>query len=1649
MADADSTLLNKSATSKRVLAALNEAVSRLSDVERAKHEAIAILGIGCRFPPNLNNLESYWQFLMAKGDAVGPVPANRWCPDLYYNPTSAKPGQVYVREGAFIDRVEEFDAEFFGISAREALSLDPQQRLLLEVTWEALENTGIPPSRLAGTDTAVFVGITSNDYFRRFMGANLTRIDAHFATGNALNAAAGRISYVLGLHGPSLAIDAACSSSLVAVHLACQSLRTGECRVALAGGVNLVLSPEASIACCQARMLAPDGRCKTFDAAADGYGRGEGCGMIVLKRLSDALADGDMPQALIRGSAVNQDGASSGLTVPNGPAQQKLIAQALAAARVEPDQVSYVEAHGTGTALGDPVEYRAAVTSYRGSRTRPLIVGAVKANIGHLEAAAGIAGLVKAVLVLQHRTVPPQLHFSTPNPYIPWEELPAIVPTSALRLGETDRFAAVSSFGYSGTNGHIVLETFSPPAMKTCCPRNQTYSLLVLSAKSPAALRDLASAYTGSAANVDLGDLCFSAVTTRESFHHRLALIAKNPADLTEKLKAFLNGHSIAGVFFGSCDPGGMPRQDPLSVGNVPTDFSDAEWQQFLIEQAQRYVQGGLLPSKVSSGTSHRIRLPNYPWQPQRFWPDDEPQARSLQSAGSANAIQDEIAGWLYRPHWQVEPLRIARKSCDDFPPPTLLKTRLADRLEKIRNDPQAAAYTELIAGLERSSANHIAEALDALGWKWSAGYSCNLEEFIEASGIGPARLRLIRRMLQILAEDGLVTLTNDRWHVTAANAVNHAGRISAASDISDGVAGTPETELLNRCGSRLAALLQDRLDPLALLFPADGSTSAATLYSESVGARIMNGLMCDTVREIIAATSSDRALNVLEVGGGTGGATQELLPLFPRQRTRYIMTDIAPLLVNRARDRFGEYDFVDFEVLDIERSPELQGLKPQNYDLVIAANVIHATRDVAASLRNVRQLLKPAGTLILLEGTGPVRFLDLIFGLTDGWWRFQDAPLRREHPLISADTWERVLATTGFADAAALGSSDPADGILSKQAVVIAQADLKSGIQLTAEPRRWLLLADQGGIADELLRSLAGGLESTVVVRTGEGFKAGKEEQVLLPSLSTEDIRRSLGTVQIESLAGIIHLWGCDVAIEESTNVGELARACELSTRTALAVLQGVLSAGGFPPPPVWFVTRGVVPLPAPTLAGLAQSPIWGMLKSVVLEHPAWKCACIDLPPSPSSADVRALIDEIRHNEVEREVALRTQRWVNRLVRTAIPQQPSFTVRSDATYLITGGSRGLGLAVAKWLSDQQAKHLALISRTSPDEDAQRAVHYARSKGCQVVLLQADVGDEDRLRDLLETIRSAMPPLRGVIHAAGILEDGLLAQQDWEHFSRVLPAKIGGAWNLHRLTAGRPLDFFVMFSSAASLLGSPGQTNHAAGNAFLDALAHFRQSVGLPGLSINWGPWSELGAAARHRVGERLLGKGLATIAPEFGLSALGRCIASSAAQIGVAPIDWPVFREQFASERRKTWLRAFEAANSAAAAVPAQSPGELSRDGALLRRVREAATLTRPKLLCEYVEERIREILRIDRTKAVANHRPLAEMGWDSLMSTELKNRIVSELGVDVPMQTLIAGATIADMVREIEQRLILAEASADYHGFQQTGAEMEEITL
>ncbi len=525
---------------KRALYELRTARARINELERAQTEPIAIVGMGLRMPGGASDPASLWTLLSEGRDAVTEIPADRWDIEQYFDENPDVAGKMYTRYGAFIDNIDKFDAQFFGISPREAETMDPQQRLLLEVAWEALENAGQTAGGLKG-EAGVFFALSNSDYGRMVLSQR-DDIDVYSSTGSNFAIASGRISYVLGLSGPSIVIDAACSGSLVAVHLACQSLRAGECRAALAGGVNVILTPEININFSKSRMMARDGRCKTFDASADGYVRGEGCGIVVLKKLSDALAQGDNVLAVIRGSAVNQDGASGGLTVPNGPAQEAVIRKALASARLTPNDVTYIEAHGTGTSLGDPIEAHALSAVFGPGRdaNHPLVIGSLKTNLGHLEATAGVAGLIKTVLSLQHETIPAHLHFTQMNPHIDWGQLPVTIPVAAQswKRETQPRVAGVSSFGFSGTNAHVILEEAPVYAQAEVVEYDRPVYLLPLSARTPDALKQTIASYREhlDQADTPLADICYTASAGRTHFPVRATYQASNAAAMRQAL---------------------------------------------------------------------------------------------------------------------------------------------------------------------------------------------------------------------------------------------------------------------------------------------------------------------------------------------------------------------------------------------------------------------------------------------------------------------------------------------------------------------------------------------------------------------------------------------------------------------------------------------------------------------------------------------------------------------------------------------------------------------------------------------------------------------------------------------------------------------------------------------------------------------------------------------------------------------------------------------------------------------------------------------------------------------------------------------------------------------------------------------------------
>jgi acyl transferase domain-containing protein/SAM-dependent methyltransferase len=1257
---------------KRALLEIRELREQLARAQSRRDEPIAIVGMGMRFPGHVRDAVSFADLLWSGRDAVTTIPADRWSLDRVYAADPDVPGKMTTRHGAFLDRVDSFDAEFFGISPREAATMDPQQRLLLEVAWEALEDAGHAGADLAGSRAGVYLGIANNDYGRALYSRPET-IDAYFGTGNAFSVAAGRLSYFLGVHGPSLAIDTACSSSLVALHLACQGLRLGECDLALAGGVNLILTPEMNITFTKARMMAADGKCKTFDAAADGYVRGEGCAIIVLKRLSDAVAHGDRVLAVVRGTAVNQDGRSGGLTAPNGPSQEAVIRAAIEASGIDPTTVGYVEAHGTGTPLGDPIEVGALNGALCQGRDpmKPLLIGSVKTNLGHLEAAAGVAGIIKIVLALQRGQIPPHLHFTRGNPHIDWAAWPVSVPVDVTPWTPIDgrRIAGVSSFGFSGTNAHAIIEE-APATTPRPAEQQRPVHVLALSARDGDALRELAARYEASVSDVKAAspDLCFTANAGRSHFSHRLAIVGTDNDDFRRGLRAFLVGESTptvaAGVYEGvrprvaflftgqgaqypgmsrrlyhtspvyraavdACATAFAPYLDrPLldvlftadsaqimeTIYAQPATFSVEYalthlWKSWGIEPAvvlghslgeyaaacaagiftlpdacalvaergrltQELAGGGsmgavfapyevvaaeiersngmiavaayngpehVVISGIASGVeaalrrlessgikvkplrvsyaahsplvepvldpfarvlrSVRFNAPHTPivsnvtgalaedgaleraeyWlshmrEPVRF-------AESLRVAASqgvthfvevgphpvlsgmgAECLADGAAEWLPslrrdRDDWldlveSVQRLyvcgadvdwkafdqgyprnRVAlptypfrqRRHWTDLSGRESMSMTAAQRWSQLvrqlgRQSEQgplelnAASYPQKWECLARLTQAHAIRTLRDAGLFTRAGDRFTLDDTIERAHIGTSYRHLVHRWLDGLHEQGLLGVEGTHYVAEAPLPEPDFTALWAETEalFAD---NRPLFEYVRHCGNLVGRVLTGSESPLETLFP-DGSWDLAQgLYERSATMLYVNGLAASALSSLASSTPPGRVLRVLEIGAGTGGTTSALLPVLRPEATRYRFTDVSNLFLDRARERFAQYPFVDYGQLDMDLDPGDQGYAPGTFDVIVSANAVHASTDLRLVMRRLRDLLAPGGVLVLIESTTHLTWFDMTTGLIEGWQHFADN-LRTDNPLLPPETWIRALQEEGFESA-------------------------------------------------------------------------------------------------------------------------------------------------------------------------------------------------------------------------------------------------------------------------------------------------------------------------------------------------------------------------------------------------------------------------------------------------------------------------------------------------------------------------------------------------------------------------------------------------------------------------------------------------------
>ncbi len=1826
---------------------------------KKKREPLAIIGIGVRFPGNVNTPEEFWNLLCDKKDALTEIPPDRWDADALYASEFRRPGKISVKRGGFIKDVDKFDCGFFGISPLEAQRMDPQQRMLLEVSYEAVQDAGLSLNDLDGTKASVYVGISAHDY-GDIQNTPIERVNigAHTNVGSALCIAANRISYSYNLKGPSFALDTACSSSLNAIHAACRSIWEGDANMAFAGGVNSILKPEPQMGFSKGGFLSPDGTCYSFDERGNGYVRSEGAGLIIIKPLAQAEADGDTIYATIIGSAVNQDGATKGISVPNPVAQEELLVEAYQDAGIDPHKVAYVEAHGTGTFVGDPIESNSIGAVIGKDRPDLCYMGSVKSNIGHLEPASGVAGISKLALALKHGVIPPNIHFKKGNPNIAFEELKLKVPTESIKWpsGNGARYGGVNSFGFGGSNVHVVVEGYDAKATKPSDKKG--IFVCTISARKDEALKATAKKYIDFLSDknnkASFSDICYS--TAVRSSHHdlRLAVVAESKDELAKSLGVYLTGetlsdisenraaatrdkivfifsgqgpqwwamgrqlyeneplfrstiekldkmlskhadwsliqelnrdektsrisetniaqpalfsvqialfemwkamgihpgavvgHSIGEVAAGyasgaltleqavllifhrsrvqhkATDKGRMlavgisfeeakkliaGKEKRVSVGavngpsmvalsgdtdvimeiaedlnkrdvfhrllevNVPfhshhmeplkdellsslgefktkattipfystvhgkvtkgEDLNPLYWFMNVREPvyftsaveaqindgfdtfielgphpihaigvndliAKKKRKGLVIPSlrrkenekrtflasvsalhtwgvkvdwrKFYGGGNNVVKLPYYPWQKESYWvetidgkeerlghinhphlsrktvsaressnvlwdvtldkrtypyieehkvqgpivfpgaghvdlavsaaiqtfgekfcfledlnfesalflPDSgdppfiqldissdsgdyfiysKPRYKESQwtlcSNGKVNHIGDKFvpipinlaevkkrvnipvqvkpmhdellesglylgpsfrgikklfrsdghwesiseievhesvrnefrqffihpgvldscfqtvfgifneredvnkkmgvyiprhidkikyyshpnsfklivhgrlrewtdeyalgelwifnedgslvaefhgfrsqylkgsrgeAGgeqdkWFYEYNWNMKPRKdqqLLRNPGEYLLAPASLKAGVKQTLDQVKKRvEQNEYYKQYEPEQYRLTIGYICNSLREMGMSFEKGSSINVENLITEFKIVKGHHRLFHHMFLLLKNAGLVS--GGEGHYKIVKSPDFRDVRPWMDDLNKRFPQFHhESTLLGRCGPEITGVLTGKVDPIQLIFPEDKWDAIVQYYVEGFAFKKYNDIAARSIRELIKKLPADQTLRVLEIGAGTGGMTQAILPTLPADRTEYVFTDLSHMFMLKAQQRFAKYPFVQYKIMDIEKDPADQGFDLNSYDLIIASDVIHATRRLSTTLTHAKKLLASEGVLMMLEVTNSPVYLDFIFGMTEGWWLFEDTDIRPQHATMPPERWKKVLEQNGYSDVAAYSDFEKNDS--SCQTVIMARAEkLDMKAKADDNPAKkavadWLVFADDKGASEKIARRLASMNKTCVIVKKGEVLKKLSDTAWTSDTLKQESADKLIETLtKGGKFQGIIFGWALD-AIENDKLTPETIVQAEDRSSIMMMNIMRKLNSSNFPENPrIWMLFSGSQSIGgSPATLNLAQEGCRGVSRCIVNEFPNYRSTLVDFSPTPQDVELDCVVDEFFTPEHTDELAFRgKKRYVNkleRITRDRIAQRAKNTVKAEGS---------------------------------------------------------------------------------------------------------------------------------------------------------------------------------------------------------------------------------------------------------------------------------------------------------------------------------------------------------------------------------------------
>lgn len=1673
-------------------------------------EKIAIIGMSCRFPGGANDIDTFWELLVNHKDGVCDAPGERWDVDKYYDPDKNAPGKAYTRKGGYLQHdINEFDARFFNMSPKEANALDPQQRLFLELTWEAFENANLNIEKYNGSNTGVYLGICNNEwYMSQLYSGELETINPYSLTGSCYSTACGRVSYTFGLNGPCAAVDTACSSSLTALHFACTGLLAGEADMQVVGGVNLIESPTCNIGFSKLQATCTDGYCKSFDAAANGYSRGEGGGVILLKRLSDAIADHNEILGVIRGTGINQDGKSNGLTAPNGEAQERLIRTTMVRAGVDPSDVDFVEMHGTGTKLGDPIEVGAVAATYgAGHKASELLkIGSVKSNIGHLEGAAGVASIIKVLLSMRYHLIPANLHFHNPNPLIDWDNsnIEVVAQNTPWEKADGKRIAAVNGFGFGGSNAHAIIEEYQPDPVEAVEEQAQDgyQYMLKISAQSESALTKLLDEYKELLENIEdsqLDSVIYHACRGRANLRVRLVVCGEDRQELIKRIKEYQKNGYAEGVISNQNDE--LPYKEArktvfmftgqgsqyVHMGKVLYDTNEtfreafAEcsklFRPYLLCSLTELLYGERADAEVIAKTAYAQPLIfTMEYALYNMWMEAgvEPEmvmghsigeyaaavaaeVMSLQDAvklvaargklmdmapghgkmATLFATEDQVKEWLKD---YQDTVCIAAKNAlttcvisgvaEDVEKVEIIAEKSGCRVKEltvshafhsmlmepvleefyaIASDIQYQApkirFVSSLYGKEVTSE----EPLDARYWTDHVRGMVDFHKaitsiegaedylFLEvgASRVLAALAKMCLGEKQAIAAT-LNRMQEDKQYLPREMAVVYASGVNLNWDniYFAGKRSYQPIHLPNYPYDRKYYGMKIQFDRKQVsgwdddYHPILGqridmpSDNEATIFQSRFTSRepyfMQEHIIFDTGISPAAAHTSMLLMATEQLSGAKSCVLSKMefhAPLAvteeePRQVQLYVEQDgdkpIYRISSRNGKTKQGKWILHtkgEIVMLDSYQNEELHAdidaYKQLDYEDDIESTVYDFMRGTGFILgdgfRRIRRAHRVPGECIsvieplktvpyyneynLYPGmidsvfqTGFLAILEQLLAATNDDTSKTVIPYfiekitynYRESDCLWCCTKSRLENGINYADMVVFNENGDVvlkvDNLMAKvtdQSSLLRElsntsklyyhntwtessiaedtlSQRKDDLMGDADDTQLVIISDEKDKMEALVQNYRSIGFQPICVSTDKSYEKCSDDRYRIHFQRASDWKKLIEELaqNQKSQYRFFYLTSKDIEVDSEALVDYSAvkGLFYLVKEIAGATLTGKKS--------LTLMTQNVQKTDGESVRNLAGSMIWGFAKSFALEYADLYGGIVDLDEEAFSN--QTMMDEVLTG-IEGEACYRGQkRFAEKLVPHAAYQKQEqvkdkkIRIKEEASYLITGGIGALGMVYAKQLVKEGAKNLILVARHEPEGEAKKMIQAMIEQGVNVKTVCADVCNQKVFTIAVQEAAENLPPIKGVIHTAGVLRDGMLMDMDWNAFETVLRPKIDGAINLYQAVKDKPLDFFMMLSSITSVVGNMGQVNYAVANYFLNQFAGYLRLNRQPGFALCWGPWSEGGMAVNNdSITSNMERLGMTLLNREIGQKVMEEFFEQPYENLVIADVEW------------------------------------------------------------------------------------------------------------------------------------------------------------